>query len=423
MARMTILLVAMAFLGKTSAPRLWSSNGRPSNGELGVRPAHLKAADSGIESASRGRLSQIDDVTFVSLTAGDLHTCGLVDGGAAYCWGSNEWGSLGDGTKTMSLIPKPVAAGLKFVSLSAGTRYTCGLATDGKAYCWGSNQYGNLGDGTLVDRWIPTRVVGGQEFVSLSAGGTVTCGLTAAGVAYCWGYNAFGQIGDGTTTDRSLPTVVSGGYAFSELHAGGFHACGLTQEGAAFCWGWNRDGQIGDGTPTGDGLSTRLTPVAVTGGLSFSKLETGTFNSCGSVIDGFAVCWGQNNGGQLGDGSITSRSTPIAPVGVDLESIYSGNANACGLAPDGAAYCWGNNSSGNVGDGTSGNYRLTPTAVSDIDVHYPLRFRVLTASQGGAHNCGITYAGETYCWGDNNQGPLGDGTILNRSIPTKVLNP
>ena len=150
-------------------------------------------------------------VTFTALRAGSIHTCGLMSAGAAYCWGSNTQGTLGDGTTTARLTPVAVQGGLVFATLTAGAFHNCGLTSAGAAYCWVSNIHGELGDATTTDRRTPTAVQGGLVFSTLAAGAFSTCGLTRAGAAYCWGFNTDGELGDGTATQRLTPVPVEGG--------------------------------------------------------------------------------------------------------------------------------------------------------------------------------------------------------------------
>jgi len=104
----------------------------------------------------------VGGITFAHLAAdaGGQHTCALDGAGSAYCWGDNSAGQLGDGTRTNRLSPTPVAGGLTFTNLSGGGSHTCGVATAaGAAYCWGANATGQLGDGTRVDRLMPAETL------------------------------------------------------------------------------------------------------------------------------------------------------------------------------------------------------------------------------------------------------------------------
>jgi len=155
-------------------------------------------------------------LTFASLSAGFTHSCGVSTSGAAYCWGFNGNGNLGDGTTTQRLVPTPVAGGLTFTSVTtsdasgfvSGSAHTCGVTPTGAAYCWGTNFAGQLGDGTTANRLVPTPVADGLTFAAVSAGTNHTCGATTSGAAYCWGDNTVGELGDGTRTGRLVPTAV-----------------------------------------------------------------------------------------------------------------------------------------------------------------------------------------------------------------------
>ena len=227
------------------------------------------------QSDSIPRLAQISGLTFI--TAGWLHGCGFNSSGTAYCWGDNAQGQLGFGN-TDSLIhsiPFAIPTALRFEELSAGANYTCGITTTHAAYCWGQNATGELGDGTTTTRMTPTAVAGGLKFAHIAAssgfgpgsgaaipnaipGGIAhTCALTETGEAYCWGWNGAGQIGDGTVIDKLTPVAVSGGLKFTSISLGGSHTC-ATKDALVFCWGGNAFGQLGNGS-----LINSPVPVAV----------------------------------------------------------------------------------------------------------------------------------------------------------------
>src|SRR5919204_569140 len=149
------------------------------------------------------------------IAAGDQHTCAITDSGGAKCWGDNEFGQLGDGTRTNRSAPVAVSGLDSGVSaLAGGYGHTCALVTGGGAKCWGLNSppfgSGQLGDGTSTDRRTPVDVVGLASGVStITLGGHHTCALAGGGVK-CWGFNPQGQLGDGTTNDHPTPVDVPG---------------------------------------------------------------------------------------------------------------------------------------------------------------------------------------------------------------------
>ena len=161
-----------------------------------------------------------------TISAGGEHSCAIAIGGAAYCWGNNGRGQLGKGAAVTSAsrdsVPQAVAGALTFGKIYAGEYHTCAITLTGAAYCWGRNDYGQVGDGTRTDQVAPVAVGGGLVFRSLSVGELYTCGLVAplgsvsgtsssTGTIYCWGDNLFGQIGIGTSANNApvlTPTKV-----------------------------------------------------------------------------------------------------------------------------------------------------------------------------------------------------------------------
>lgn len=346
-----------------------------------------------------------------TLAAGGSHSCYLWLGGALSCWGNNAFGQLGINSTTSKKVPSS-GSPLKFGSLTLGLYHSCGIVS-GRVYCWGLNNQGQVGDGTAPNnRLVPTQVMGITNVSLVTAGRNHTCALADGGAAYCWGDNSTGQIGDNTSVARrTVPTVTLGGVAFQQLSAGKAHTCGVNNSGDAFCWGSNAAGQLGDGTNT-----TRPRPTQIAGA-SYALVAAGGNFTCGLTNGGVAYCWGNNTAGQLGDGTTRSSAAPRSAVGTGMtfKSITAGAEHACGLTTDGAAYCWGNNTQGRLGDGTQTN-RTLPVAVSGGIVFSELR-------AGDVHTCGLTATRGEYCWGSNAEGRIGDGTsVAVRLTPVSIAS-
>ena len=348
--------------------------------------------------------------SFVSIVAGEGHTCGLTFAGVAYCWGANSTprypsdiptGQLGDSTAQYRLTPVAVVGGHTFNALTAGGYHSCGLTTTGAAFCWGANRNetqanspltGQLGDGTPQNSSVPVAVYGGLTFTSISAGWYHTCGLTSGGQAYCWGASGLG-VGD--TAARFVPAATSGGLAFNKISAGGNHTCALTSAGQAYCWGANYAGQIGDST-----TFSRLTPMPVSGGRTFQSIVVGGATTCG-ISSGAVYCWGDNALGAVGDGSTAARGVPTLTIttetlsGISIGSLpasaFLGSSHVCALTSAGKARCWGNNNAGQLGTGS--------VIASTLPASVTTALTFTSLASGGLHTCGLAIGGVPYCWG------------------------
>jgi len=364
-------------------------------------------------------------LTFILVSAGQDHTCGLDNAGYAYCWGSNSDGQLGFGAADKLPHPKPsqVAGRIKFRSVSAGSRHTCALTDEGAAYCWGANDFGQLGDGSRTPSATAVAVTGKLVLASLSAGATHTCGVTTSGDTYCWGGNWHGQLGNGSMDGEqryacchTRPTRVVGA-AFSQVTAGGVHTCALTKTGRAYCWGIANYGRLGVGDIQAADLPT---PTAVAGSLEFLSINPGGFYTCALAKTKAAYCWGAGTDGQLSNGvSVAEQNVPLEVSGtLRFTVIVAGSNHTCSITTDGSVYCWGANRFGQIGDGST-ETRYAPTAVS------PQR-KFKSISAGGndfsGHTCGITTDNKTLCWGDNRLGQLGNGSTTASAIPMLVVN-
>jgi alpha-tubulin suppressor-like RCC1 family protein/tRNA A-37 threonylcarbamoyl transferase component Bud32 len=344
------------------------------------------------------------------VAAGGRHSCALETNGSAYCWGANDQGQLGDGTRDDHTEPAVVAGDLTFSQLSAGASHTCAVSRDGDAYCWGNNDRGQLGDATTLERDTPVRVAAPEPFKAVRAGFSHSCALARRGEVSCWGSNAYGQLGTGAGLTSARAAEVSGDLRFGALAVGWNHTCAITVGGDLYCWGSNNGGQIGDGTH-----DDRRTPTKVGAETRFISVAAGNQHTCAVSTGGELYCWGRNNYGQLATGQGDRAQPTRVYVGGTFTTVTAGAVHSCAKTTSGQVFCWGRNTFGQLGDGTTID-RVVPVYVAGIPP-------VAVVQATGSHTCAATAAGETYCWGYNVEGQLGDGSRNHRSRPARVSAP
>jgi alpha-tubulin suppressor-like RCC1 family protein len=246
-------------------------------------------------------------------------------------------------------------------------------------------------------------------FYQVTGGGSFSCGLTTANKGYCWGDG--GALGDGTAISRLTPVAVQGGLQFRLLSAGVFHTCGVTTDYRAYCWGHSAYGEVGQQPYASDALS----PAPVAGGRKFRQMDAGLWHTCGVTYpDNRAYCWGYNFYGQLGDGTSTTRQTPVAVLGgLQFRQVHVGDYHTCGVTPDDRAFCWGWNRYGQLGDSSTVNRRSKPFRVAGAH-----QFTQLDA--GHLHTCAVTTDNRAYCWGNGREGEIGNGKQYLSFWPRRV---
>lgn len=353
---------------------------------------------------------------FAQIFAGHFHTCGLTERGRAFCWGRNQMGQVGVGKiEPWETESEPVRVlideSISFQTLALGEKHSCGLTTDEKVWCWGSNEYGQLGEDPdeFVYSTIPVELEG-LSFKALTSMADSLCGLDEKGHAHCWGYNSgdteFGN--PDVTTASPTPVAVAppegetDPLAFTELGHGFYHSCGLTADGRLFCWGHGSHGQIGNGES-----KSVARPVQVLTAQKVTKFALMGRSTCAMRDDDKTYCWGHNGYYQVAVDPETTWDLPVLSLRPDEGDIVPvsfgfGEMHACALDDDGKAHCWGANTSGQLGRYIEGDNKGW---IDEIEADK--RFTSIVA--GSLHTCGLADDGKTYCWGSNMYGQFGNG--------------
>ncbi|CAN5529454.1 hypothetical protein BH09GEM1_BH09GEM1_00480 [soil metagenome] len=384
---------------------------------VAVGSTTITATSEGISSTATVNVSaastgSIVPIQLLAITTGSAHACALNAAGAAYCWGYGPFG-LGDGTTTDRLTPVAVVGGLTFASVSADFALSCGVTTIGQLYCWGG---GSINGPTAT----PVAEGAGIKFASISAhSNTQICGVATDGTGYCEGGNIGGLLGIGQS-QSALPfsqtfLPLAGGLKWKQVVVGNNVNCGIATSGALYCWGNLAGLNSGAGA-----VSSSATPVLITSAVAFASLSphVSANSVCGLLAGGEAYCVG--SGSQLAAFGGTAGATLQTPVRVAgttaFKSIAATDDVLCGVATNDGLYCVGGNGGGTFGTGST----LPGSSTTPVLVKSGTSFSALTVGVTYGNVCAVTVAGVGYCWGDNRNGQVGDGTIVTKYAPTAI---
>ena len=367
--------------------------------------------------------------TNTTIAAGTYNSCAILENQSMVCWGDNEYGQLGDGTTDGSAVPiyVNVAANETPVEVTVGQVTACALMESGNIYCWGSGYYGKMGNGEpWSDDYVNTEMrqvllPEGQGGQTVSISGGHICTILDNGDVYCWGRGNQGQLGYGGTSNRNIPAKVNlpGQRSAIAISTGTFMTCAITTDGMGYCWGENDEGQLGNGTTN----SRQMTPAEVLfpSGYTPVSISAGDDFSCALMDNRKVMCWGENNDGRLGQGPLATddETTPVWVIMGDSETAHFldiGTKSACMILDSGETKCWGTNEEGQIGQGdTDLDFYPTPTEVNGNHDFVALSINSDTI-------CAITSDAEGYCWGDNEAGQIGRGSIdTDEPTPGEIL--
>ena len=343
------------------------------------------------------------------------------------CWGLNTHGEMGDGTSGSTVysptnVSIPQSKTVASLSSSSLSETMCAVMGDGSLYCWGENDYGQMGIGTKctygsyingcngregVSNPSPVQLPSGRTATAVSLGEGHACAIMDDGSVWCWGNNEEGQLGVGNTSNsgswRYSPNQVltPTGVTASAITAGLKHSCLVATDGRVFCWGFGDAGRLGIGSQ-----NSQIIPTQVSTNSLFVSISAGESHTCGITDLGEALCWGSGWQGVLGNGDLNEYWTPepvSLPSGTVVVSITTGYDHTCVVTEDKDLYCWGSDDNNRLNteyicsgsDITNGCYydsRVMP-AISQTPTG------AVASVAGYSFTCAILANGGVYCSG------------------------
>ncbi|WP_317643500.1 InlB B-repeat-containing protein [Bombiscardovia apis] len=424
-------------------------------------------------------------VPLTAITAGAYHSLAVGSNGRVYAWGWNSStnnrytsvGLIGDGSTVDRLSPTIVStpAGVQFSGVSAGWLQSKALSSDGKVYSWGPNQYGQLGDGTKTGRTRPIQVANptiaitkvyfdgrlgsnlrhdaGRDLWLVTApahsAGTVNVlvywtldgvSQTTARLTYTYlsaltvSFDMGGAPG-AAPPSQSIPRNGKAKYPTTnptwEGHwfDGWFTSNGkawdfdtpisadmtLTARWEAYRFTMNPDQVLTSGSPT------TITPPTAPTGIRFMQVSAGDRHTLAIGSDGNTYAWGANSAGQLGTrtndgGTANAPERVLAPAGVRFTQVSAGGSHSLAIDSSGHAWAWGWNYYGQVGAASSANQ---PVPV-DLSATGRLPTNIVQVSAGGWHSLAIDSSGHVWVCGLNQDSQLGITANAGNYMPNKT---
>lgn len=226
----------------------WGNNehGQLGDGTFSTEPLFPDCVETYHSTGRSGRpepapVVGLDDA--VAITAGRFHTCALRAAGRVACWGRNDRGQLGDGSRSNSADPVPAAfEGAEEVAV--GGWFTC-ARRGGEVWCWGDNRASQLGDGTETDSPLPVRVEGLEDARRIDLGIGFVCAIRQDAGVVCWGYGIASGLEWFSPRTRPRPGPVPGADPAMQIASGPAHSCLLTLAAEVQCWGDEGVGELG----------------------------------------------------------------------------------------------------------------------------------------------------------------------------------
>jgi alpha-tubulin suppressor-like RCC1 family protein len=373
----------------------------------------------------------------------------LAASSGASAWGDNEYGQLGNATKTSSDVPVAVSGLSEVKQIAAGQNGGGVLLADGTVMAWGENYHGQLGDGTTNDSEVPVAVCALGEAApcnehlsgvkEIASGSGHTLALLEDGTVLAWGENDSGQLGDGNEANSYVPVEVQGLSGVKAIAAGGDDSLAILEDGTLMAWGGNSEGRLGEGKTWSEVESSDVPVTVCEVGASapcaqhlsgVTGAAAGYSSTTVLLSNGTVVAMGSNTRGELGAGVESPEYTADVPVAVcavgesapcahrlsGVTSVAAGSFFNFAVLANGTAVGWGENASGQLGDGTETGFDV-PTA-APVEVSGLSDVKAIAA--GYSHTLALLEDGTVMAWGNGEAGNLGNGTTDSSDLPVAV---
>ena len=366
----------------------------------------------------------------ISVSLGESTTCATLVAGQAKCWGRGDEGRLGRGTgetsdEASAAAMSSLSLGLPATAVVTNGAQTFALLADGHVRAFGVNRDRELGlghsetvgdDETPSDPSVSTLVPLAGLAQQVVAGEEFACARLDDGRVQCWGRGDAGQLGRDAGPGVHGPEDVSLGGLAVEITAGVAHACARLQTGAIRCWGLGDRGQLGYGVAVPAGSAPASMGDVPLGGVATAVVAGGD-HTCALLSNGQVRCWGDNEHGQLGyghtqaigDDEVPASAGDVALGGAVVE-VAAGLRHTCALRGDGTLRCWGDGTSGQLGLGSLGlvGDDETPVEVAAVELS---GVEAIFTNSLAEHTCALRGDGALRCWGLNDHGQLGLGSV------------
>jgi len=216
--------------------------------------------------------------------------------------------------------------------------------------------------------------------------------------------------------------------AFTSVSTGGFnHTCSIDSHGKPYCWGEGTYGALGRGSTASSSVPVAVDMSGVLSGKTIKQIAVGDWHTCAVASDGKAYCWGYGvTHAELGNGTMSQANSPVAVAtngvlsGKTVKRIAAGFDHNCAIASDDKVYCWGDNGNGQLGNGSTTQSNV-PVAVSTTGALAGKTIKRIAT--GSDHACAVTTDNQVYCWGRNSNGELGNGSTADSNVPVAVSMP